>query len=92
MKIIDQYTITLVLGTLLLSFEIIEGHEEGYFQINHRTGALSVANPSGFDYEMNQHLDLRVQVEDDHKNPLSATAGIRVNITDVFEHPEGLMA
>lgn len=75
-----------------LSFEIIEGHEEGYFQINHRTGALRVANPSGFDYEMNRQLNLRVQVEDNHKDPLSATAQITVNITDVFEHTEGLIA
>ena len=76
----------------LLSFEIIEGHEEGYFQINHRTGALSVGNPSGFNYEANRLLTIQVEVEDDHKNSLSATAYITVNITDVFEHPEGQIA
>lgn len=76
----------------LLSFEIIEGHEEGYFQINHRTGALSVANPSGFNYEINQKLALTVLVEDDHKHSLSATANVTVNITDVFEQPDGLIA
>lgn len=76
----------------LLSFEIIEGHEEGYFQINHRTGALSVGDPSGFNYEINRELTIQVRVEDDHRNSLSATAYITVNITDVFEHPEGLIA
>jgi hypothetical protein len=76
----------------LLYFEIIEGHEEGYFQINHRTGALSVGDPSGFNYELNAQFTIQIKVEDDHKNSLSATAYITINITDVFENPEGQIA
>ncbi len=75
-----------------LTYSIVEQNETNYFEIDSQTGSLSVADTAGFDYETSQQLSLTVKVEDDHENPKNTTATITVNIRDLIESSEGLIA
>lgn len=75
-----------------LTFSITTQNDDGYFQIDPHSGTLTVADSTGFDYETNEKLEILVKVEDDHSQPLSSIAQITINISDVFELPEGQVA
>lgn len=68
-----------------LFYRIADGNEGGYFQIDSITGVLSVQDTVPFDYELNQNLSIGVIVSDDHKNTLSTSAEITIEITNVIE-------
>ncbi|MEN8229067.1 MAG: cadherin domain-containing protein [Bacteroidota bacterium] len=75
-----------------LNYSIIGQNDDNYIQIDSVTGSLSVLDSSGFDFESDQQLTIVVQVEDDHENGKAETATITVNILDVVEITDGLIA
>ncbi len=75
-----------------LTYSITGGNEANYIQIDSQTGSLSVANPAGFDYENLQQLSIHIEVEDDHINSKNYSAIITINIDDVLEITDGLLA
>jgi len=69
-----------------VSFEIVDGNEEGICKIDPSTGSLLVSDPENLDYENIKQLLLTIVVSDEHKKePLESYASIYINITDVNE-------
>ena len=75
-----------------LEFSIVDPENNGYFQIDPQSGALSVADSTAFDFETNEQLVVGIRVEDDHPQSLSSTENFSVLINDVFEIPDGQVA
>ncbi len=63
-----------------LLYAIIAGNEEEIFALDDHTGALTVHDPSAFNYQLNQQLLITVLVRDLHINSKTDTAIITVNI------------
>jgi hypothetical protein len=63
-----------------LVYAIIAGNEEEIFTLDDHTGALTVHDPSAFDYQLNQQLLITVMVRDIHIDSKTDTAIITVNI------------
>lgn len=77
----------------IVSFEIVDGNLDGIFKINPNSGILSIDDPSNLDYESSTTALLTVSVTDSHeKDPLESSASIKVNISDVPEIIDGLLA
>lgn len=75
-----------------LYYSIVGLNDNNYFQIDSLTGTLAVMDSSGFDFETNQQLTVLIQVTDDHFNAMTDTATITVNVQDVLEITDGLIA
>lgn len=70
----------------VLAYEIVDGNDEGIFEIDPSRGTLSVSDPSNLDYESNTQIVMVVAVSDEHKNdPLESSAIVSVNVQDVNE-------
>ena len=70
----------------VVSYEIVDGNSEETFEINSRTGIISVANSSSLDYEHTRGFLLVVVVSDNHdKNPLESAGAVKINLTDINE-------
>ena len=67
------------------TFAITAGNTGGAFAIDAATGEITVAQP--LDFETTTSYDLTVEVTDDGSPPLSDTATITVNVTNVNESP-----
>ncbi|MGH8592219.1 MAG: cadherin domain-containing protein, partial [Gammaproteobacteria bacterium] len=70
-----------------LSFAITGGNTGGAFAINASTGQLTVASTAALDFETTPSFSLTVQATDNGVLPLSGTATVTVNLTDVNEAP-----
>jgi len=69
-----------------LTFEIIDGNDEGTFKIDAASVLLSVNNPGNLDYESHTQIALTISVSDGHdKRPLESTAIVTINIINVLE-------
>lgn len=80
-------------GDQSLTFQIIEGNEEGIFNLNHSNGDLSVSRPELLDYETVPLHSFKVSVSDMHeKNPLESTATIRIKVMNNTEFSDRLLA
>lgn len=75
-----------------LSFSIVGFNDNGYFQIDSQTGILSVKDSVGFDFELNQQMNIRVKVEDDHVESMADSATISVIIQNINEFADGMVA
>ena len=76
-----------------LTFTIIDGNEEGIFALFPTTGVLSVVRSDLIDYERKPVHLLKVAVSDNHKrNPLEASAWIRIEVRDDMEFTDGMVA
>ena len=69
------------------TFAITAGNTGGAFAIDPATGAITVADSAALDFETTPTFALTVEVTDDGTPPLSGTATITVNLTDVNEAP-----
>jgi large repetitive protein len=69
------------------TFSITAGNTGGAFTINASTGQITVATSAAVNFETNPTFSLTVQVMDNGAPPLSGTATITVNLTDVNEAP-----
>jgi hypothetical protein len=70
----------------LVSFEIIDGNEDGTFKLNSLNGILSVNENSKLDYEQNSQFSITVSATDSHeKDPLESSASIRILVIDQNE-------
>ncbi|MBK7172697.1 MAG: cadherin domain-containing protein [Bacteroidales bacterium] len=65
-----------------LSYSILSGNTDGAFTINTTTGALTVANTSALDFEINPAFILSVNVQDNGTGTLSDQADITINIVN----------
>jgi hypothetical protein len=74
----------------LLTFDIIDGNDEGIFKIDPSNGILSVDDPTLLDYESITQVILTISVSDCHKkNPMETSAKVIINIINVHEgYPE----
>jgi len=70
-----------------LSFSIISGNTGNAFSLNQSSGQLRVNNPQVIDYESIKQFRLQIKVSDNGSPPLSSTAQIIINITNVNEAP-----
>ena len=71
-----------------LTFSITSGNTDNAFSIDPISGNLSVNNASVINFEQTPSFGLTVTVQDDAASPLSNSATITVNLTDVNENPE----
>ncbi len=81
----QDFQITTVSGTTDLgsvSFSLVNESVSGAFSINQSSGALTVANASLFDFEVNPSLTATVNVTN---ASITQTAIITVNLNDIFE-------
>ncbi len=69
-----------------LTFSIVGGNESGVFAINAATGVLSIADPSGLDFESLTQITLQVQVSDNQGGIDAET--VTINVTDVNDAPQ----
>ena len=69
------------------SFSITAGNTGGAFAINASSGQITVANSAVLDFETNPTFALTVQVTDDGTPPLSGSATVTINLTNVNEPP-----
>ena len=70
-----------------LSFAITGGNTGGAFRIDAATGQLRVNNSAALDFEATPVFELKVTATDNGTPNLSATATVRVELTDVNEAP-----
>ena len=73
-----------------LTYAITDGNTGGAFALDASTGELTVNNPWALDYETTPVFSLTVQVTDTGSPPLSDTATVTVDLSDVNETPTGL--
>ena len=69
------------------TFAITAGNTAGAFAIDPATGAITVANSAGLDFETTPSFSLTVQVTDNGSPVLSGTATVTINLTDISEPP-----
>lgn len=80
-------------GDQNLSFQIIDGNEEGIFLVDPNTGKITVTNPDLLDYETKQEHSFKVSVSDMHpKHPLESSAMIRMQVLNANEISDKLIA
>jgi hypothetical protein len=70
-----------------LSYAITAGNTLGAFAINSSNGQITVADVTDINFEVNPTFNLTVTVTDGGAGPLSDTAAITINITDLNEAP-----
>lgn len=75
-----------------LSYSIKTQEVKDFVKIDASTGRLTVLDSSIFDFESRQQLVFDIEVKDDHKNPQSATGKVIINILDVLELTEEMVA
>ena len=74
-------------GVQPLTYRVTGGTGQGVFAVNLTTGQITVANSSLPDFETTPTFTLQVQVTDNGTPPLSASAPITIDLTDVNEKP-----
>lgn len=80
-------------GDRNLSFEIIDGNEEGIFYVDPSKGKITVTNHDLLDYETAQEHFFKVSVSDQHpKTPLASSAMIRMQVLNANEISDKLVA
>lgn len=75
-----------------LIYSIKTPEAAAYVEIDPSSGSLSVLDSSIFDYESTQQLVFEVEVKDDHENSKSAAKSVTLNIRNVTEITDGLLA
>ncbi|XP_070605726.1 protocadherin Fat 3 isoform X2 [Erythrolamprus reginae] len=68
-----------------ITYLIRSGNEKGKFQINSKTGSISVIE--ALDYEMYKDFFLVVEAKDGGSPALSAVTTVNINVTDVNDNP-----
>ena len=73
----------------VLSYEIIDGNDDGMFNLDYSSGSLTIAKAEDLDYEKTEQYQLTISVNDNHqKEPLESTAEIHVDILNINEIPQ----
>ena len=71
----------------ILAYEIVDGNDQGIFQLDPSNGAIRVKEVSKLDYESIPEVVLTVAVSDEHdKDPLESSAKIRIIVMDLNEY------
>jgi Fe-S cluster assembly iron-binding protein IscA len=69
------------------TFAITAGNTGGAFAIDPTTGEITVATSAAVDFETNPTFSLTVEVTDDGTPPLTGSATVTVNLSDVNDPP-----
>lgn len=72
-------------ATQVLQYAIIEGNTANAFAIHPTSGLITVNNPAAIDFEANPKFDLVIKVTDSGSPPLSSTAKLTIQLTDIKE-------
>jgi hypothetical protein len=80
--VVDAYDVD---NGTVLSYAILDGNEEGTFDLDSHGGFLSVADPALLDYELNEKISFTVEVSDNGDPVLTSTATITVSLNDLNE-------
>ncbi|MCD4697649.1 MAG: cadherin domain-containing protein, partial [Bacteroidales bacterium] len=72
----------------VLTYSITSGNTNAAFSINPSSGELTVNTPAALNFEVTPVFNLVVMVTDNGSSPLSASAGININLNDINEPPE----
>ncbi len=70
-----------------LTYALIGGNTGNAFVIDPATGQITVANSNALDFETGPLFQLLVEVTDNGESPLSDTATITIQLSDVVEPP-----
>ncbi len=70
-----------------LTYAITGGNTSNAFAINPTTGLITVNNAAAIDFETNPIFNLTIQVTDNGAPPLSSTATLTINLTNVNDPP-----
>ncbi|CAB0004619.1 unnamed protein product [Nesidiocoris tenuis] len=73
-----------------ISYRLVAGNENGYFQINPQTGLIRVSDTAGaLDYETSPHINMTVQAlgESVGGSALHGYAQITINLADLNDNP-----
>ena len=92
-SVAENSAAAIVVGTLVatdpppLTYSVTGGTGQGVFAVNPTTGQITVVNSSRLDFETTPTFTLQVQVTDNETPPLSASAPITIDLTNVNEKP-----
>lgn len=75
-----------------LIFSITSATDSGFVLIDSITGMLYVNDSAAIDYETRKEIVMEVQVRDNQEPVKNAVATIRINVLDVLEITDGLVA
>lgn len=70
-----------------IHYSIVKGNEQGYFSIDPNSGAITVANNAGLNFEARQYFDILVFGDNQSSNFRSSEIALRIEIADVNEAP-----
>lgn len=80
--VVDAYDVD---NGTVLSYAILDGNEEGTFELDSHGGQLSVADPAMLDYELNEKIQFTVVVSDNGNPVMESSATITVSLNDLNE-------
>ena len=80
--VLDAYDVD---NGTVLSYAILDGNEEGTFDLDSHGGHLSVADPAMLDYELNEKIRFTVVVSDNGNPVMESSATITVSLNDLNE-------
>jgi len=69
----------------ILTYSVISGNEDGVFELNDLTGALTVADAIILDFEDASSHVLKIEIADDFKKSKIAQADITISVIDINE-------
>lgn len=69
----------------VLSYAILDGNEQGTFEIDSHGGHLSVADPDRLNYELNEKIRFTVVVSDNGDPVMESSATVTVSLNDLNE-------
>lgn len=80
--VVDAYDVD---NGTVLSYAILDGNEEGTFDLDSHGGHLSVADPAMLDYELNEKIRFTIVVSDNGNPVMESSATVTVSLNDLNE-------
>ena len=70
-----------------ISYQIVEGNEDGRFRIHPNTGVVAIEPDAGFDFESEPQVTLVISARDSGVPSAGTTAELTVSVTNIDEAP-----
>ena len=75
-----------------VAFSILDSEVSDCFSIDPNIGSISVVDANAFNFEAIESYQIEVEVTDLHEEPLSSSNVITININDIVDFEDGILA